>query len=65
MAIIPLDLQRRFEQRWAARFARRASPVVPQGHQPESQKQQPAAPAEFKRKSPRVGPTGLKTAPAA
>lgn len=65
MASIPLDLQRRFERRWAARFARRAPPVAPQEHQPESQKQQSAAPAEFKRKSPRVGPTGLKSAPAA
>jgi hypothetical protein len=43
MASIPLDLQKRCEQRWAARFARPAPLAAPKGHQPESQKQQLAA----------------------
>jgi hypothetical protein len=29
MSVIPLDLQRRFEQRWAARFAAPVASVVP------------------------------------
>ena len=29
MSIIPLHLQRRFEQRWAAQFGSRVSPTVP------------------------------------
>jgi hypothetical protein len=34
---VPLDLQRKCEQRWAARFARPAPSAAPKGHQPESQ----------------------------
>ncbi len=47
MSSIPLDLQRRFEQRWAARFASAA----PQKHRPEPHRQQPAAPGKSKRKA--------------
>jgi hypothetical protein len=54
MNSIPLDLQRRFEQRWAARFASAA----PQKHRPEKQPQQPAAPGKGKRKTRRREPAG-------
>jgi hypothetical protein len=40
MCDIPLDLQRRFEQRWAARFSR---PAVALKHQIKRQDQQLAA----------------------
>ena len=52
MSIIPLDLQRKFEQRLAARFLR--PPVPPQAHRPESQRQQLAVPDKSKEK-----PAGL------
>jgi hypothetical protein len=42
MASIPLDLQKRCEQRWAARFSR---PVAPK-HRMDSQDQQLAAPGK-------------------
>jgi hypothetical protein len=35
MCDIPLDLQRRFEQRWAARFSRPNPPTTPKKHQLE------------------------------
>jgi len=38
MSIVPLDLQRRFERRWAARFCRPAAPAAPQS-QPQQQQQ--------------------------
>jgi hypothetical protein len=38
MSIIPMDVQRRCEQRWAARFCRPASPAAPQS-QPQQQQQ--------------------------
>ena len=53
MSIIPLDVQRKFEQRWAARFLQ--PPVPPQAHRPESQRQQLAVPAKSKEK-----PAGLR-----
>jgi hypothetical protein len=52
VSIIPLDLQRKFEQRLAARFLR--PPVPPQAHRPESQRQQLAVPDKSKEK-----PAGL------
>jgi hypothetical protein len=64
MASIPLDLQKRCEQRWAARFARPAPSAAPK-RQPESQKQQLAAPAEAKEKTGRVEAAGLGSATAA
>jgi hypothetical protein len=54
MSSIPLDPQRRFEQRWAARFAAAA----PQKHRPEKQRQQPAVPGKSKRKTRRREPAG-------
>jgi hypothetical protein len=51
MCDVPLDVQRKFEQRWAARFAR---PVPPKKQELERQDQQAAASAESKRKTRRV-----------
>jgi len=48
MSIIPLDFQRRCEQRWAARFLR-PMPITPQ-RQFERQDQKLAAPAKPKEK---------------
>jgi hypothetical protein len=62
---VPLDLQRKCEQRWAARFARPAPSVAPKGHQPQSQNQQLAAPAEAEEKAGRVEAAGLGSATAA
>jgi len=53
MASIPLDLQRRFEQRWAARFCR-PDPNPPKTQELEPQDQQQAATAKAKRKIRRV-----------
>jgi len=62
MSIIPLEFQRRCEQRWAARFLR---PMLtkPQ-RQFERQDQKLAAPGKAKRKTRRVKTTGLRPAPA-
>ena len=48
MCDIPLDLERRFEQRWAARFAR---PVPPKKQELEGQDQQAAASAEIQKRN--------------
>jgi hypothetical protein len=49
MADIPLDLQRRFEQPWAARFLR---PAAPKKQELERQHQQLTKPGKGKRKNP-------------
>ena len=53
MADIPLDLQRRFEQRWAARFLR---PAAAKKQELERQHQQLTKPGKGKRKTPRLNP---------
>jgi hypothetical protein len=63
MSIVPLDLQRKFERRWAARFSR--PPDVPQAHRPESQDHPLAAVAKSKRKTRRVEAAGLRPLPTA
>ena len=50
VSIIPLDVQRRCEQRWAARFARRAPETSSQKSKHEKQGQQRGAPAKPKGK---------------
>ncbi len=60
MRDVPLDLQRKLEQRWAARFRRPASPVAPQTHEYEKQDQQPAATRKSKRKTERVEAAGSR-----
>jgi hypothetical protein len=51
MSIIPLDLQRRYEERWAARFARPVPPVAPK-QELEGQDQQLAAPHRRQKENP-------------
>jgi hypothetical protein len=55
MSIIPLDLQRRCERRWAARFSRPIPSAAPRNQRPERDSLQIAAPATSKEK-----PAGLK-----
>jgi hypothetical protein len=62
MCDIPLDLERKFEQRWAARFARPVDAARREKHQLE--KQALAAPAKAKRKTCRVEPAESRPAPA-
>jgi hypothetical protein len=64
MVSIPLDLQRRFEQRWAARF-RPKLPNAPEKHQFERQGRQPVPPSKGKRKTDQLKLAGFRTAPAA
>ena len=61
MSIIPLDFQRRCEQRWAARFARQAPEPSFQKSEQEKQGQQArhAAPKP-KRKTRRLSPADLE-----
>ena len=53
MADIPLDLQRRFERRWAARFVRAAAAKK---QELERQDQQLTEPGKGKRKTHRIKP---------
>jgi hypothetical protein len=64
MSTIPLDLQRRSELRWAARFRRPAEPTSTPEHRLKEQDQQPAAPGKGKRKTRRLNLAGLRSAPA-
>ena len=61
MTIIPLDLQRRCEQRWAARFARQAPRPSSPKIEPEKQDQQPGVPVEANKKTRQVEPVGLRS----
>jgi hypothetical protein len=65
MSIIPLDFQRRCEQRWAARFSRSVEPVASRKQGPERESQQIVASGEGKRKTRQVKPAGYRSAPAA
>jgi hypothetical protein len=62
MASIPLDLQRRFEQRWAARFARPNPPNTPK-HQVERQDQELDTLGKAKTITHRGQASGLQTCP--
>jgi hypothetical protein len=64
MSSIPLDLQRRCEQRWAARFSRSVGPFASLKQGLEKESQQIAAPGEGKRKTRRVKLAGFRSAPA-
>jgi hypothetical protein len=59
---IPLDIQRKFERRWAARFAREVPPAAPRS---QPQQQQLSAPAKAKRETSRFNPAGSKPLSAA
>jgi len=61
MSIVPLDLQRRCEQRWAARFSRPLASAAPQQHGHEKQGQQLAALGKAKKKTRRAEAAGLRS----
>jgi hypothetical protein len=64
MSIIPLDIQRRCQQRWAARFAQPVPPAAPQRHRLEGESHQLTAPANANRNTRRVEAAGFNSAPA-
>jgi hypothetical protein len=64
MSSIPLDLQRRFEQRWAARFLPKP-PNQPEKHQLERQGRQPALGKGQRKIDQLKQPTAFRPAPAA
>jgi hypothetical protein len=60
MSIIPLDLERRCERRWAARFSRPTEPVAPRNQRPERESKQIAGPDKSKRKTHRGEAAGSR-----
>jgi hypothetical protein len=54
MSIIPLDVQRRCERRWTARFSRSTESIAPRNQRAAKESLQIAGPAESKRKTHRV-----------
>jgi hypothetical protein len=60
MSIIPLDVQRRCERRWTARFSRPTQSASPQNRRPESKSQQIAGPDKSKRKTHPIEAAGLR-----
>jgi hypothetical protein len=65
MDTVPLDLQRRFEQRWAARYRRPLEPVATPEHRLKKHDQQLTAPEQRQDNSPPSSAGGLEVAPAA
>jgi len=63
MSVIPLEFQRRNEERWAARFCR-PDPSASKKQGVEGRDQQLAAPVNGNGKTDRVEPTGLRSPPA-
>jgi hypothetical protein len=64
MSAIPLDLQRRFERRWAGRFQQPRQPAETRGDRLEAQDQQLAAPRKSKRKTRQMNRVGPRSTPA-
>ena len=60
MSIIPLDLQRRCERRWAARFSRPDGTVAPRNQRPERESPPIAGPNKSKSKTHRVEAAGSR-----
>ena len=58
MTDIPLDLQRRFEQRWAARFVRTSAPKKQELERQDQQRTEPKG----KSKTHRIKPAGIRSA---
>jgi hypothetical protein len=54
MSIIPLDVQRRCERRWAAQFSRPMESVAPRNQGPERESQQIAESDTEQKKNPLV-----------
>jgi hypothetical protein len=63
MSTIPLELERRLEQRCAARYLRPLEPAATPRRPPEKQDQPLAAPDKSKRKTRRTDPAGIGSAP--
>ena len=64
MCIIPLDLERRFEQRWAARFSRPEQATAVQKHRLKGRSEPLDALLKAEGKARRVEPTDSQPAPA-
>jgi hypothetical protein len=62
---VPLDVQRKCEQRWLARIARAAPSAPPREHRPKGQDQQLAASAKARQITDQVEATGSKPPQAA
>ena len=60
MSIVPKDVQRRCERRWAARFSRPTKSVAPRNQRPERESQQIAGPDKRKRETHRVEAVGSR-----
>src|SRR5262249_23295668 len=56
MCDAPRDLERKAEQRWAAKFAQSVRTMTPEKPQPESSPRSPRRPAKAKGKSRRTEP---------
>ena len=66
MSIIPLDVQRRCEQRWAARFSRPTELVAPRNQRPgEGEPADRRGTTRAKEENPEVEAVGSKPLPAA
>jgi hypothetical protein len=64
MSIVPLDLERRFEQRWAARFSRSMEAAAPQKHRLKGQSEPLATLLKAKRETrPVVEASGFAVCP--
>jgi hypothetical protein len=59
MCDVPRDIQRKFEQRWAARFSPPVAAARPEKHRLEKQDQPPATLGKGKRKTRRLNRAGL------
>jgi len=59
MSIIPLHLQRKFEQRWTARFVRPVASTAPKSIGFKRRRQQLAEPGKEKKKPAGFGSAGL------
>lgn len=62
MSSVPLHLERRCEQRWAARFVRQAPAPLSEKSEHKKHGQGLGAPAKAKRKTRLAEPTDLKSA---
>jgi hypothetical protein len=60
MSIIPLDVQRRCERRWAARFSQPTESVAPRNQRPQRESRQIAGPDKEQKKTHRVEAAGSR-----
>jgi hypothetical protein len=61
MAIVPKDVQRRCERRWAARLSRPAESVAPRNQRPNRKSQQIVRPDKSKRETHQFDAVGSRT----